>query len=126
MKGKFVFGLYIIAFFLSFSSCFFTVVLAQEVIHISGKVTTTNGETAPGVSVRVKGKRQGTTTDVNGLFQVQATSSDILIFSQIGMASQEVPVDQIGIPGLKHLLSTKAFGVEQMLLLPLTLFLKMY
>lgn len=95
MKGKSAYGLYIIAFFLSFSSCFFTIVVsAQEVVNVSGKVTTANGETVPGVSVRVKGKRQGTTTDANGLFSVQATSSDILLFSQVGMDSQEVSINQ--------------------------------
>lgn len=44
----------------------------------------------PGVSVLVKGTTQGTVTDANGKFTIEATESDILVFSFIGFKSQEM------------------------------------
>jgi TonB-linked SusC/RagA family outer membrane protein len=44
----------------------------------------------PGVSVLVKGTKSGTQTDFDGKFSIKASSSQILVFSYIGMKSQEV------------------------------------
>lgn len=58
---------------------------------ITGKVTDTSGLPLPGVTVIVKGKSQGTVTDVNGNFRLENVSQgDVLVFSFVGMKNLEV------------------------------------
>ncbi|MCD6598933.1 MAG: SusC/RagA family TonB-linked outer membrane protein [Bacteroidales bacterium] len=65
----------------------------QESIEIKGIVTDENGESLPGATVMVKGTRTGTITDVEGNYTLAVQSADaILIFSYVGMKSQEVSV----------------------------------
>ncbi|GAB4035433.1 SusC/RagA family TonB-linked outer membrane protein [Spirosoma gilvum] len=67
-------------------------VSAQDV-NVSGRVTSSDdGQTLPGVSIQVKGTTRGTTTDVNGRYQISAPADGRLIFSFIGYASQEVAI----------------------------------
>ncbi|MDD2963651.1 MAG: TonB-dependent receptor [Bacteroidales bacterium] len=68
----------------------FGLVLQAQQLTISGKVTDASGETLPGVSIQVKGTQMGTVTDVTGKYTLQAGSDAVLIFSFIGMKSQEV------------------------------------
>ena len=65
-------------------------VVAQTTAY-SGKVTEQDGTSIPGVSVVVKGQTVGTVTDLNGKFSIQVPAgSKVLIFSFIGLKSQEV------------------------------------
>ncbi len=50
-------------------------------------------EGLPGVTVLVKGTSNGTATDIDGNFQIEASPTDVLIFSFIGYESQEIPVN---------------------------------
>ncbi|MGX5857406.1 SusC/RagA family TonB-linked outer membrane protein [Dyadobacter jiangsuensis] len=60
---------------------------------VSGTVKDEKGEGIPGVNVLVKGTATGTTTDVNGKFSIQVGSgADVLVFSFVGYAKQEVAV----------------------------------
>ena len=59
---------------------------------MKGTVTDGIGEPLPGVSVVVKGTTNGTITDVNGKYSIQATAKDILSFSYVGMSDQEIKV----------------------------------
>lgn len=65
--------------------------------NISGKVTST-ASSAPliGVSIQVKGKIIGTTTDHQGRFALQVNDQPplVLVISSIGFAPREVTVDQ--------------------------------
>ncbi|MDR2036585.1 MAG: SusC/RagA family TonB-linked outer membrane protein [Bacteroidales bacterium] len=67
-------------------------VLAQTVSITGTVVSAEDGETLPGVSVLVKGTTRGTTTSINGTYSIQATEDAVLVFSFVGMNSQEVPV----------------------------------
>ncbi len=61
---------------------------------ISGTVTDGAGQPLPGVSVVVQGTTQGTVTDANGKYTVENIPEDAtLIFSFVGMRSQEIAVD---------------------------------
>ena len=60
-------------------------------MNISGKISD-NQDVIPGVSVSVKGATKGTSTDFNGNYEISAVKGDILIFSFIGYASQEIKV----------------------------------
>lgn len=59
---------------------------------INGAVTDTAGLPLPGVTVLVKGTTIGTSTDEGGEFAIQAGENDVLVFSMVGFATQEVPV----------------------------------
>lgn len=76
--------------------CLFTFlcVHAQELI-VTGKVIDNEGSEAIGVNVAVKGsKGVGTITGIDGCFKLKVNSLDkaILIFSYIGMKTQEIPI----------------------------------
>lgn len=60
--------------------------------QVSGVVTDAGGSGLPGVSVTVKGTSQGSITDVNGKFSIQAKENAKLVFSYIGYKAQEVTV----------------------------------
>ncbi|MEO6683356.1 MAG: SusC/RagA family TonB-linked outer membrane protein [Ginsengibacter sp.] len=64
-------------------------------IKISGKVTDTEGNPLQGVSVLIKGSSFGTNTNENGNYglEVPEQSIQVLLFSFVGMESQEVPIN---------------------------------
>jgi len=63
-------------------------------VPVKGKVTSTKGETLPGVSVKVKGTTTATITDINGNFAISVPDANaVLVFSYIGFTSKEVPVN---------------------------------
>ncbi|WP_281310658.1 SusC/RagA family TonB-linked outer membrane protein [Flavobacterium flavigenum] len=65
------------------------ITFAQE-RAVSGIVSDNAGIPLPGVSVLVKGTKTGTQTDFDGKFSIKALPSQILVFSYIGMKTQEV------------------------------------
>jgi TonB-dependent starch-binding outer membrane protein SusC len=70
-----------------------TVSASAQTVQVSGKVTSSDGgEALPGVNVVVKGTTKGTATDVNGVFNLETNSNDVLVLSVIGYATQEISV----------------------------------
>lgn len=68
-------------------------VSAQE-IKVSGKVTDTNGEPLPGVSIRIKNSNVGTQSASTGIYSLTATNAQsVLVFSYLGSVTQEVLVN---------------------------------
>lgn len=62
--------------------------------QISGHVQDEEGSPLVGVSIRVKGTTQGTTTNANGDYVLNVdTGSETIVFSFIGYTSQEVAVN---------------------------------
>lgn len=61
-------------------------------IRVQGTVVDEAGEPVIGVTVQVKGTTHGTNTNVNGKFTVSAPSDGVLVFSYVGMITQEVKV----------------------------------
>ncbi len=65
----------------------------QQQKSITGKVTYKNIESLPGVTVIVKGTTKGGITDAEGIYSISnVTSGDVLVFSFIGMLSQEITI----------------------------------
>src|SRR5688572_16302335 len=87
MKKKLQRALWAIGFLLlHFSS------LAQETT-VTGRVTSVSDNSSlPGVSVTIKGRSTGTVTDSDGVFKLNVSPSDVLVFSFIGMETQEIEV----------------------------------
>lgn len=67
--------------FVLFTLCFVVSGVAQMV---TGKVSSSKGESLPGVNIVVKGTTKGTTSDKNGEFSIDAKKSQTLIFSFVG------------------------------------------
>ncbi|HEY9364086.1 MAG TPA: carboxypeptidase-like regulatory domain-containing protein, partial [Chitinophagaceae bacterium] len=61
---------------------------------VKGEVTDENGKGLQGVSVLIKGSSFGTNTDANGQFSIDVpdNSSQVLVFSYVGMETQEVNI----------------------------------
>jgi len=57
---------------------------------VSGTVSDNAGMPLPGVSILVKGTKTGTQSDFDGKFSIKVSPSQILVFSYIGMKTQEV------------------------------------
>ena len=69
-----------------------SVALAQDTQTVNGTVTDSQNLPLPGVNVVIKGTMQGTITDVDGNYELQASSEDVLQFSFIGFTTKEVLV----------------------------------
>jgi TonB-dependent starch-binding outer membrane protein SusC len=66
---------------------------SQQERTVSGKVTDSDGQPLPGVTIVVKGTTQGTVTNANGEYSLTDLPDDaILVFSFVGMRTQEVVV----------------------------------
>jgi TonB-linked SusC/RagA family outer membrane protein len=66
---------------------------AQD-LTVSGKITSSeDGSALPGVNVVVKGTTTGTVTDVGGNYSITAPANGTLVFTFIGLTSQEVPIN---------------------------------
>jgi len=84
MKAKFY---TIIAMF------FMTGVLLAQSGSVSGTVSDSEGQPIPGVSVIVKGTANGTSTDFDGKYTLNAASDATLEFSYVGYETQSVKVN---------------------------------
>lgn len=61
--------------------------------NVRGVVVDTSNETIPGLTVLEKGTQNGVITDLDGAFSIKvANGSSVLVFSYIGMETQEVVV----------------------------------
>lgn len=88
---------------------------------VSGVVSDNAGLPLPGVSVLVKGTQSGTQTDFDGKYSIKATSSQVLIFSYVGMKTQEVKASSTSLnvklesdsQELSEVVVTTALGIKR-------------
>lgn len=81
-------------------------------INVSGTVTSDDGELLPGVSIVVKGTANGVVTDFEGNYTFNGVPSDaILVYSFVGMQTQEVAVD--GRSKIDVVLATSSIGMDE-------------
>ncbi|PXX96218.1 hypothetical protein DF185_20435 [Marinifilum breve] len=59
---------------------------------INGVVTDESNLAIPGVSVIIKGTTNGTSTNIDGKYTIEVEKGDILIYSFVGMISQEIEI----------------------------------
>ncbi|MFV0506669.1 MAG: carboxypeptidase-like regulatory domain-containing protein, partial [Bacteroidales bacterium] len=74
---------------------FSSTVYAQQPTRasVTGKIVDNSGEALPGATVVVKGTTKGTIADIDGNYEISGVkSSDYLVFSFIGMKTQEIAV----------------------------------
>lgn len=61
-------------------------------IQVSGTVTDTDGVPLPGVNILVQGTENGTQTDFDGNYAINANEGDVLFFSYLGMQNRMITV----------------------------------
>lgn len=71
-----------------FSICV-SLALAQQTFQINGKVLNAEDQPIDGASVTIKGSSEGTKTNSNGEFNIAVQKGAVLLFSYVGMTSQE-------------------------------------
>jgi len=81
---KQLFGIILLFLYFSLGLC------AQQVVVVSGTVTdASSGEPLPGVAVVIKGTTVGTSTNVDGKYSLETTMNSVLMFSFLGMKTEE-------------------------------------
>ncbi|WP_339864381.1 TonB-dependent receptor [uncultured Algoriphagus sp.] len=71
--------------------------VSAQTVQVSGTVTSAeDGLTLPGASILVKGTTKGVTSDIDGTYQIDAEKGQTLVFSFIGMVSQERTINESG------------------------------
>ncbi|MDO8992945.1 MAG: carboxypeptidase-like regulatory domain-containing protein, partial [Daejeonella sp.] len=67
--------------------------LEEKDIVVKGQITDAQGETLPGVSIKLKGTAIGATTDLDGRFTINVPDNNsVLVFTYIGYQTQELTV----------------------------------
>ncbi len=78
-------------------------------VQISGSVVSEANEALPGVNVLFKGSSQGTVTNANGSYTIDAPNANgTLVFSYIGYATKEIPIANQRVINVTLLADTKA------------------
>lgn len=83
------------------SACFVLLILflcgfnasAQQMQHVHGKITSVSGAPLVGVTVLVQDTRNGTISDDQGLYAIDANRGDTLVFRYVGYEEKHVAVD---------------------------------
>lgn len=97
----------LMAFLMAFSLSSF----AQQK-SVSGVVTDSGNAPIPGVTIVVKGTTVGTITDMDGKYSLMIPSSaQTIIFSYIGMATQEIPI--AGKSVVNAVMQADVIGIEE-------------
>ena len=112
MRQKYLFSL--LVFFISATQLLF----AQQAT-ITGTVTDNTGAGLPGVNILVKGTNNGAAADFDGNYSIEASQGDVLVFSFIGFATQEITVSGNTVnvtliedsSELEEVVITTAFGI---------------
>lgn len=86
-------------------------------ISVSGTVSSADDNmTLPGVTVLLKGTTNGTTTDIDGKYTINNVPADgILVFSFVGMVTQEIPVENRTV--INAILETETFGLDEIVVI---------
>jgi len=77
---------------------------------VSGKITNTNGESLPGVTVIEKGTNNGVSANFDGNYEITVNNDAVLVFSFLGFLTQEVEVN--GQTEINVKLSESTFQLE--------------
>lgn len=76
---------------------------------VKGRVTDEKGDGLPGVNILVKGSQQGTSSDSNGNFTIEAPGPDaVLVFSFVGYQPREITVGSSSVLEVKLAVDTKS------------------
>lgn len=83
---------------------------SNQDITVKGKVVSGGKEGLPGVTILVEGSSNGTTTDADGNYSIQAPSEGVIIFSYVGYVTQKIPVQNRSLIEVNLVADTKTLG----------------
>ena len=84
----------------------------QDKKTVIGQISDSSGDPLPGVTVIIKGTTKGTITDFDGNFTLgDISSTDVLVFSFVGMLTQEIPVGANSMFNIS--MKEDAIGIEE-------------
>jgi TonB-linked SusC/RagA family outer membrane protein len=85
---------------------------AQQTSTVTGTVKSDTGELLPGVSIIVKGTNTGVISNIDGIYSISVPNDQsILLFSFVGMETQEVAVN--GRSNIDITMVTSSIGVDE-------------
>src|SRR5690606_14269280 len=88
----------------------------QQQRTVAGKVTDTNNQPLPGVTVVVKGTTQGTVTSADGDYSITNIPEDAtLVFSFVGMSTQEIDVS--GQQTINVVMREETLGLDEVIVI---------
>lgn len=94
MKSKICNSTQVLTFYLSFVFVLLTGTAFAQQKTVSGQITSADdGLGLPGVNVLEKGTTNGVSTDIDGNYSISIGENAVLVFSYVGMASQEVAIN---------------------------------
>lgn len=99
--------------FLLFAVC--SLAVYGQNVEVKGKVVDDINDPLPGVSVSIKGTTRGTITDVDGNYSIEVSRNQTLVFSLVGMTSQEVVYT--GQPAINVSLATDDKRLEEVVVI---------
>ncbi|HWK06417.1 MAG TPA: SusC/RagA family TonB-linked outer membrane protein [Puia sp.] len=67
----------------------FTLGVQAQTKEITGKITDASGAPIPSATIRIKGTRTGTSSEMDGTFKINASSNAILVISGVGYEPKE-------------------------------------
>ncbi len=65
---------------------------AEAQTVVSGKINSEDNVGLPGVTITIKGTSQGVISDADGNYSISVDPNSVLIFSFVGLTTQEVPI----------------------------------
>jgi TonB-linked SusC/RagA family outer membrane protein len=85
--------------------------VAQQTTVRGQVVDARTNESLPGVSILIKGTSSGTVTDIDGRYQITTAANSTLVFSYVGMKTQEIPI--AGRTTVNVSLESESFDLDQ-------------
>ncbi|WP_282015847.1 vWA domain-containing protein [Marinifilum flexuosum] len=80
---------------------------------INGVVTDESNLAIPGVSIVIKGTTNGTSTNIDGKYTIEVNKGDILIYSFVGMITQEIEVKDQSV--INIIMQAEQIGVNEVI-----------
>jgi TonB-linked SusC/RagA family outer membrane protein len=91
-----------------------TQIVTAQSKQITGTVTSADdGLGMPGVSVVIKGTTIGASTDIDGKYNLEASASDVLVFSFVGMVPQNITVGSQSV--INIVMETESIGMDEVI-----------
>src|SRR3989339_658971 len=77
-----------------------TMLSFSQGITVTGQITDASKNALPGVTIQIKGTTNGTITDFDGKYTINVQNTQTLVYSMVGMLTEEVQVNNQNVVNL--------------------------